>query len=1465
VMHGFKSFPRKTEIPFTQGINVILGPNGSGKSCSYDTIVTLANGREIELGRLVEDHIKNAGEIKKLDDGIYVEGADMEVISLNKITMKSEKRRISKFIKREGDNLYHIITRSGRELKATKCHPIMSFSEGEIKSKVISELDKGSFIATPRLIEIESDKEDTDFSRLMGYIIGDGYIAQDRIEFVNKDSEVLEDFEKLILRYSTGIKKRKEKNIIRIYCRDRSFYQRIREFYNLDKKTITSSDKNIPDYFLDKGLKSISNLLAGLFDTDGSVRIKPGIVEYCTKNKNLARQVQSLLLRFSINSKIKRRLNYASNTLEKRRGNYYYLYIYGIENLKKFYKNIPLRVSHKRENLEKIVNLDTTPNNNVDLLPREINKIIKEIVKLLGIKAKSLRKEYPNLAAYLENRCSPSRQGIRIILPIFNQKFAILHEKYKNLRVNRNFLIKFMNLMNLSSHETAESIGLHKTIITNQWGKNLFNPREENLINFKRYLEKIFLLRIARINQILTLLDNLSHSDIYWDEIVSIDKIEKPEFVYDITVEGHHNFIANNIFAHNSNVSDAICFVLGRLSIKSMRAAKASNLIFLGSKEASPAKEASVELFFDNSDGAFSMENNEIIIKRIVRKNGQSIYKINGETKTRQEILSLLAQAGIDPQGFNIVLQGEIQNFVQMQPEERRGVIEEVSGISIYESRKEKSLRELEKTDDRLKEVHSILRERTSYLNNLEKERQQALKYKKLESDIKKFKASIINSDLLRKKKEAEAVNGNIEKKNSEVEKLRKVIASVETDIKNLEEKIDSINGKIQKSAGVEQESLNKEIANLRADLAVMNVKLENQESKLLDLERQKQELSASIKETESFLGDIEKEAPTPQKKVRDVQEKKKELEELEEKRKRFYMLKSDLKSLKERINDKTSLLTNYDNEANFLIKQIESLSIELFDPKSNRDKLDRLKVSLSEKKSVMSSLLKKEMDLEKKTSINSSEIENQNKILEKISKLDICPVCKSKITPKHMEEIHGDLGPRIEALKKEISGADKELKVIYQNKEILTRDIDSLSEQISKTESDLNKLLSVNEKKSQIRALREKTDILKTELEELGKKRKSLERIFEENSNIEQKYETLAIEVQEISLRTKETVKSEVAFKQGEVDRLRISLKQSVRIEKDIREEISNLKAEISEKEKALNQKRSQEEALTKKFRDMISQRDSLQASVRQKESGLLSHQHDLRIREQEVNDLRIEKARVDAEKENFETELLEFGDVELIKSNKETLSQRLARAQEIFSRIGTVNLRSLEVYDSIKEEYDSIKEKAEIIEKEKSGILKIIHEIDIKKKKAFLQTLDKLNELFSRNFSQLSSKGQVYLDLENRKDPFEAGVNIIVKTGHGKYFDVKSLSGGEQTLVALSLIFAIQEYSPYYFYLLDEIDAALDKRNSERLAGLLAKYMQKGQYIIISHNDEIISRATNLYGVSMHDGISKIISLKV
>ena len=918
-----------------------------------------------------------------------------------------------------------------------------------------------------------------------------------------------------------------------------------------------------------------------------------------------------------------------------------------------------------------------------------------------------------------------------------------------------------------------------------------------------------------------------------------------------------------------SNITDALCFVLGRLSAKSMRAEKSANLIFTGTKEFAPSREASVELIFDNSDNAFSINEKEISIKRTIRKNNQAIYQINGQTKTRQEILSLLAQTGIDPNGFNIILQGEIQNFVSMHNEERRKIIEEVSGISVYESRKQKSLKELEKTDEKLKETLAILRERTAYLNNLEKERQQALKFKKLEKQVRDFKASIINYELKIRQKQKQKILSDIDSNSKEAEKIKNKILLTQNSVKELEEKISSINSTIQKSTGIEQKQLNQEIANIRAELAGLDVRFENYEKKFSEISKQKQELNELIRNNELSIKEIQKSSPSSSsdKKQKEIEEKKKQLEKFEEQRKKFYAIKSELKTIREKYEDKKTLLQNFMNESNFLLKQINVLSDELYDKETSTAKISLLKQSIMQKKGFLEELNKKEREFEKIFFLNSSEINSNQKLIDDVSKIDICPVCKSKITKEHIHSISSEIQPKIISLKKQITNSDKELKEISLEMSSAKEEIKVLEAEFSKREFDLLKIKNINEKKDQIKSLHEKTEKLKSELKEIESRRLKLEKDFDENSNIEKKYETTFIEVQEISLRSQENVEPEIDFKQRELERSKISLKQLLRDEENYNEEAEEVKKLIQEKEDALEKKKRQEEALSKKFRELIQTRDACQMQIRKIEQDLANQNNFLHNKEQDINNLKIEIARVNAEIENFETEFSEFKDAEIINASKEVLAERLVKTQEIISGIGSVNLRSLEVYDSIKKEYDLIKEKAEVIEKEKEGVLKIIHEIDVKKKKTFLKTLVELNEIFSRNFSQISVKGQVYLEMENKQNPFEEdfGVKIVLKTGHGKYFDVKSLSGGEQTLVALSLIFAIQELNPYCFYILDEIDAALDKRNSERLAGLLKRYMQKGQYIIITHNDEVILSANTLYGVSMHDGISKIISMKV
>jgi len=200
------------------------------------------------------------------------------------------------------------------------------------------------------------------------------------------------------------------------------------------------------------------------------------------------------------------------------------------------------------------------------------------------------------------------------------------------------------------------------------------------------------------------------------------------------------------------------------------------------------------------------------------------------------------------------------------------------------------------------------------------------------------------------------------------------------------------------------------------------------------------------------------------------------------------------------------------------------------------------------------------------------------------------------------------------------------------------------------------------------------------------------------------------------------------------------------------------------------------------------------------------------------------------------------------------------------MINRMGNINMRALEIYEGIEKEYHELTKKSSKLNEEKEDILKLMNEIEGNKKSLFLKSFNDVNDSFKGIFSQISTKGDAFLQIENEENPFEGGVMIKVRLSGNKFMDIHSLSGGEKTLTALAFIFAIQEHQPASFYLFDEVDAALDKRNSAKLSEYIRKYSDKAQYIVISHNDAVITDADQIYGVSMQqDGISKVVSLKI
>ena len=164
-----------------------------------------------------------------------------------------------------------------------------------------------------------------------------------------------------------------------------------------------------------------------------------------------------------------------------------------------------------------------------------------------------------------------------------------------------------------------------------------------------------------------------------------------------------------------------------------------------------------------------------------------------------------------------------------------------------------------------------------------------------------------------------------------------------------------------------------------------------------------------------------------------------------------------------------------------------------------------------------------------------------------------------------------------------------------------------------------------------------------------------------------------------------------------------------------------------------------------------------------------------------------------------------------------------------------------------------------------EKSRILSVISEIEQKKLESFMKTLSDINAIFTKVFNSIT-KGKAELVPEDPNDVFSSGLDIAVELPNKRVRNIRGLSGGELSVLAISLIMALSKYTDAVFYVLDEVDAALDAINAGNFSALVKAYSVSSQFIIISHNETTLINADVIYGVTMNDeGISRVVSVKM
>jgi chromosome segregation protein len=1127
-----------------------------------------------------------------------------------------------------------------------------------------------------------------------------------------------------------------------------------------------------------------------------------------------------------------------------------------------------------------------------------------------------------------------------------------------------------------------------------------------------------------------------------------------------------------------SNVMDALCFVLGKGSAKGLRAEKSANLIYNGGKTKKPAKSGEVHIIFDNSDQTFPSEEEEIKITRIIKENGQSVYKINDQKRTRQQILDLLATANINPDGYNIILQGDIVRMVEMPTVERRKIVEDIAGISIYEEKKNKALNELNKVEEKLSEAEIILTERSTYLKDLKKDRDQAMKYKELNDKIDSNKATYLKIRMDKKQKKHEELEGQLKAQDESIKKEQEKIDGLKKAVQEKKKQIDDINKEIERKGEKQQVVILKEIEQLKVDIATNKTRISSSENEIVRVSQRKDQLQKNLAEIEEKIGSLAEERSQHEKKkdqniklVSEFNEKikafrnKHKLDEsedietdldkidqkIDEEQKEILKLREDQQNLlreKDRIEFKMQSLDSQIEKV-LEVKKEHKQEIEKLSQKKNEFKkatielnqllnkdssfasqLGTAREKLQKAQEEHSKLSARNISIREKSASNlatQSILDNrsrfggevhglitqlgkvksryslamevacgqrlqsivvdsdktasecikylkQNKLgiatflpLNKMKKGEIKPELKSiaKSSGSHgfaidvvsfdrkfrnaffyvlgstlivdsidvarrigvgrvrMVTLDGDL---IEMSGAMHGGFRQKRKGLGFKEEEVETDLEELEKKISDYEGLIARLENDrSESEERIVKLREfkanlEGEIIKTEkslhlesgdldatkkeksvlesaLKDLEKKTQDIDakisdhnkkltkmnidkaqlrqkitqmknpRILAELNTFDQKISELKEENAglEADIRSKDMQISNILT--PEKENINKILNQHDKEESNFKKEIETLKEKIKTQSKELKEKEEKQKEFYSKYKELFKKKDSLNSDVQKEENNIISFEEKIRKIEQRINTISIENASLKAELAGMEEDFKRYEKVELIKNkSEEQLKKDIWQFERMVESVGSVNMKALEIYDLVEKEYNSLIDKKKKLLSEKEDVLVMMNEIETKKKAMFMETFEKLNTEFKKMFSQLTTKGDAFLSLENPEDPFEGGLIIKVRITGKKFLDIRSLSGGEKTMTALAFIFAIQEFQPASFYFLDEVDAALDKRNSEKLSNLIKIYCDRAQYIVISHNDGVIGSADTLYGVSMNEhGISKVVSLKI
>ena len=940
-----------------------------------------------------------------------------------------------------------------------------------------------------------------------------------------------------------------------------------------------------------------------------------------------------------------------------------------------------------------------------------------------------------------------------------------------------------------------------------------------------------------------------------------------------------------------SNVVDAVRWVLGEQSVKSLRGdGSMTDVIFSGSKSRAPLNVASVELVFDNTDHYLNIPYTEISIKRRVYRSGENEYYLNNEKCRLKDITNLLLDTGMGKESFNIISQGEVDKILSDSAYERRGIFEEASGILKYKKRKEEALRKLDRTHNNIDRVSDIITELEMQVGPLKEQSEQAKEYLENKKGLDSYEVALLAYDI---------ENNHIELENAKArkEKIEKEIVTLTTEnskqdakylessnqLSNLEESLMKENQQLLKVTE-EKEKLDAE-KNLLKERSKTTKQEDEIKEELRSIMEQKERSKNSLKTIEEECKEI----------LEDISKKDKELVDVER----------ELQNTKLKKNMLSNDYSTRNQEYISTMHKIENLKIEIEQngdmPASVRSVLRNtsltgifntignvldteekyikaLNTAISSNKNF---IITKDEDSAKKAInylkdnhlgratffpiniIKERYIDNESLNILKNSN-DFLGVLSDLVTYNREYDsiIKNQLG--IVVVATDMDSATRLSHMINAKYKIVTLDGDVVNVGGSLTGGSNYNGKSVILLKQEVSHLESKANLLKREQEEINREL------------IENRNETEKIEERLFSLsKEKVTLKEAYDAKKKEEESLEEKVEELSK-EQEAMDAIH--KNTLSKKEEELikkyHEKSAEKEQLENKIKTLNKEISSLKDKIEKDQADDKLKNQELHNLEKEQHELELKMSRLDVKLDNMLEILSTEYELTYEKAKQEYVldiepeeARRKVNAYRAnIKRIGMVNLAAIEEYERVNTRYEFLVSQREDLIHAEDTLLEIMKEMDEVMKEEFKSTFELIKVEFQKVFKELFNGGHADLNLTNPEDLLNTGIEIVASPPGKKLTTISLLSGGEKTLTAISLLFAILNVRTVPFCIFDEVEAALDEANVAGFGNYLNHYKDKTQFLIITHKKKTMEYANTLYGITMQEsGISKLVSVRL